>query len=823
MRTLLAAVVGLLCLTAAPAAAVEAPPFDPDQRVYVVPDTYTFASRTVLGAAESTEREIHVVVFEQVIDGTIEDGHESETEDAVEAVWAAWRPHEDFDAQESCVVVLAMDDREVRILAGSRWDAELGLHNEALGVIIDQHFIPKAAANDMDGALADLILGLDEEIGRRLAAHLEEAAETARQVAAEQRRAEQYRTLYTVLGLIKPAAKALLLLLIFVGIVALRQRYVRKARNLAQEVFAERLQRLDRAEETVADFRLDRELRDRIVELKLKGEHTRKLFDEVTTEVDEIAVGIEALRGRAEECKGRSDSAFVLSIQAHKDAMWALDKVIKVDTGEVQHKLFDERTRKISVQPTEFMNQLEQRYSQAREGWQRLLDAAEASLRRAEQDFPTHGLDELRETVATAGLNDGWLADHPLFDDPATAWDELDELRRSDPVAYLARLTWSLDAEEDLEEEIDGVIEDIERARKAYGHVRDLDLGGLDTVYGSDAYDPVAAREVADSAMQDLARAAAAAEDADAVDELASRVVVACEAVGSRRQFAAEAVTRAPGRLEEARAAVEALPGRLDTAKTRATALIADHAASSLEDAWREVAEAAQAVAEAQAALARAEACLAARDHVGAVLACGEAIQERGCAVTNLEEIVAVVDQLTADRAEFQRLAATVGAERSRCAQALAHLAPFGSPADLTPGDDLLAALRASGPKGGPADWSQRLDQLKAVIASWSSAATHAKAERARQDRLIREEASDLADWRRASRTDYTDPRDRSPFRSQRKKSFGYSSSSRRSSFGSSSFGRKSSRSGGRSFGSRKRSGGRRMGSRRKRSGGRKF
>ena len=118
MRTLLAAVAGLLCLTSAVAAAVEVPPFDPDQRVTVVPDTYAFASRTVRGAAGSTEREIHVVVFEQVIDGTIEAGHVSETEDAVEAVWAAWLLHEDFDAQESCVVVLAMDDREVRILAG---------------------------------------------------------------------------------------------------------------------------------------------------------------------------------------------------------------------------------------------------------------------------------------------------------------------------------------------------------------------------------------------------------------------------------------------------------------------------------------------------------------------------------------------------------------------------------------------------------------------------------------------------------------------------------------------------------------------------------
>ncbi len=821
MSLRLTAALALLCLVAAPAAAVEVPDFALDQRVYLAPDDYAFATRTVRGAAGATERDIHVVVFEQVIDGTIEAGHVSETEDAVEAVWAAWLLHDDFDAQESCVVVLAMDDREVRILAGSRWDSELGLHNEALGVLIDQHFMPKATANDMDGALGDLVTGLDQEIGRRLAAHLEEAAETARQVATEQRRTEQYRSFRAVLGMVKPALKGLLILLIIVGAVLLRQRYVRKARDLAQEVFAERLQKLDRAEETVADFRLDREMRDRLVELRLKGEHTRELFDEVTSEVDEIAVGIEALRDRAVECKGRSDCAFFLSIQAHKDAMWALDELIKVDTGEVQHKLFDERTRKISVQPTEFMNQLEQRYTKAREGWQRLLDATEASLRRAEQDFPTAELEQIRETVAEAGLNERWLADHPLFEDPGAAWAELDELRRADPIAYLEKLTWSMDAEDDLAEEIDGVIEDIDRARKAYGGVRDLDLGGLDTVFGSDAYDPVAARDVADATMQDLAKAAAAAEDADAVDELASRVVVACEAVHNRRQFAAEAVIRAPVRVEEAREAVAKLPQRLDEAKAGATALLEDHSARSLETAWREVAEAAQDVLDAQDAFERAEACLADRDHVGAVLACDQAMDEHASAVANLEQIVAVVGQLKANRTEFDRLAATLDAERSRCAQALAHLGPFGSTADLAPGDDLLARLRASGPKDGPADWSQRLIEVKAVIASWSSAVNNAKVERSRQDRLIRQEANDLADWRRASRSHSRD--DSSPFRSRRKSSFGYSSSSRKSSFGRSSFGRSSSRSGGRSFGSRRRSGGRSTGSRRKRSGGRKF
>ena len=223
-------------------------------------------------------------------------------------------------------------------------------------------------------------------------------------------------------------------------------------------------------------------------------------------------------------------------------------------------------------------------------------------------------------------------------------------------------------------------------------------------------------------------------------------------------------------------------------------------------------------------ALARAEACLAARDHVGAVLACDQAMEEHGSAVTNLEQIVAVVGQLKAHQIEFERLASTLDAERTRCDQALSHLSPFGSPADLAPGDALLAGLRASGPRDGPADWSKRLADLKAIVSSWSSAVNIAKAERARQDRLIREEAQDLADWRSASRTSHIDSRDRSPFGGRRDKPFGYSSSTRRSSsFGSSSSGRSSSRSGGRSFGSRSRSGGRSTGSRSGRSGGRKF
>ena len=120
--------------------AVAVPDFTPGRHAYVVPETLDLPLDQTEAAAQAAEHDVWILVFEEVADGGIEGGHASETEDAIEAVHAAWgaasplegRPHA-YDMQEDLLVVVSLDEREVRVLPGTKLDRELGLHTEEIG------------------------------------------------------------------------------------------------------------------------------------------------------------------------------------------------------------------------------------------------------------------------------------------------------------------------------------------------------------------------------------------------------------------------------------------------------------------------------------------------------------------------------------------------------------------------------------------------------------------------------------------------------------------------------------------------------------------
>jgi len=153
------------------AAAWAVPPYSPG--VQTVPPDLAFSTAQVQRAVGQAERDVHVVVVDQVLGQGVGD-YDSATERYIEETWSAWAraPGEGpgaFDAADDLLVVLALDDREVRVRTGSTWDAEHGLWGDALLPIIDATFLPKARANDLDGGLASLVRGLDAATGKALA------------------------------------------------------------------------------------------------------------------------------------------------------------------------------------------------------------------------------------------------------------------------------------------------------------------------------------------------------------------------------------------------------------------------------------------------------------------------------------------------------------------------------------------------------------------------------------------------------------------------------------------------------------------------------
>ncbi len=837
----------LTCLVAATwsraTAALELPAYVPGQQVYLVPADFRFPTQQVKQAASQTEHPVYVAIYEQVIDGSIEPGHESETEDAIEALWAEWRtaagmletPVEGgLDGVEGSLVLLAMDDREVRVITGSRWDSELGLHNEALLPVIDTHFMPKAQAQDYDGGLAALVTGLDgyisKELARRAAQAEVEAAAAAQaevdRIEAERQREEMKATMGRVVRW-GGAGLGGLLVLVLVGIFRFAAR---GARRRFDEAAARLRAQLDAADNAFADFRIDVELRDRIVELRVKGPVTTALVEEVSRTLDEIQVGLAGLRRHVDECEADVDAGY-FGRQAWLDAVERLEGRLEIRTEQTQDRLFPLPDQVLEVEPAVFMEGLEERFATARTGWKRVLDAVEASLHKASTDLARDDLETMLAKLEAAGLPQIWVDEHPLLEDPEACWAELDALRREDPAAYLDALEEEIELDDELEAVVSALIEGLGLASELRAKAEEPSVEGLDTVVGDPERDPAPLQLQADTLLtqlRDIAHARVEA-DFDVFEDTLGELELACDAWVERKGRLLASVERAPGLVEQAEAKLAELERDYGSSRDRAKALAGQHNAESLAQAWVEVGEARDDLEQCRQAALQSRARLGERRHVEAEGLAEQALEEHGQAVVDLGELTAALVALEQARLEAVHALTSMSDFRRRSLQTLAGFGAFGGEDRLAEGDAQRRALEAKWTTAVPADWAERRDRAKAVMSAWGAGVAAARAAyRAEQARIEAERRAEEERRRRARQRERERRRREEQERAARSRrrtsspsfgSFGSSSRKKRSSFGSSS-----RRSSGSSFGRKRRSSGRRFGGGgRKRSGGRKF
>lgn len=781
-------------------AAPVVPEFDPDTHVYVQPDTYRFSAQRTEMAAEVALRDVYVVVYEQVMKGPLDPAYESYTEQAIETVWGTWAVHPAFDASESSVIVLAMDDREVRVVTGSTWDTEYGLHTRALLPVIDDHFLPRARAQDFDGALASLVGGLDDEISSR--------------VHTRTRRDTFFRALR--IGL--PIGGVLLAVIMGLVTAGALQASARERRERFEAGVAQLRKLIDRGESSLADLQIDVEMRDQVVALRAKGERTEQLVSDVMTRFDDIQVGLAALRKHVGDVEAQVGKPGPFDRAAWDEALQALQGRFSFDTGEVQHRLFAGPTRVIEIDPAEIMERLEERYEEAVVRWERVLDAVETSLHDARSDLPDIELEAMRHSLTEEGLPPEWTRQHPLFDDPEEVWERLDGLRLADPVAYLEELEELDGVEETVMVQVADLLAGWSEAHRARSEALALDVSELDTRVDEPRRDPAVALRDAEELLGRLAEFIQRPDgDLAAVVACADDTASAFIEVRQRSEALRDAVHHGETRLQEAEGQVEVLRSKFRTSREVLEALLAHHVPSSMREAWTEVGEAVNDLRAAEAALERGRFALAERRHLRAVDAVDEALREHGEAIANLLELTAVLERLEKVRADATAALATLDQVRADAVQKMRSCEAPRIAERLGDGDRLHRALTQQ--PWAAEDYGSRLAQVHDVIAAWnrevSKARTEYRKEQARK-RAAAEAARRAAAARRRSNS-YS-------YSSSRRSYSSLSSSSSRSSFGrssSSSFG-SSRRSGGRSFSSSRRSGGRSFSSSR-RSAGRKF
>lgn len=751
----------LLLLLALPLSwALDIPTPTEDQRVYKVPARWNLPVRAVTEAAGRTERKVWVVAYERVIDGSIAPGRASETEDAIEQVWANWEVRTDgvFSPQTDALVLLGMDDREVRVRMGSEWDARLGLHNDKLLPLIDDHFLPRAAASDYDGGLAALVTAVDRAVADGLAAVAQReadakavataAAETAaRRIAEDNARAEAERVAAEeraeLVRTVAPWAGGGLIVAVAGAGAALGRRRARAAEASFRANVAGRRGRLELAENTFASFRVDTELRDRIVELRLKGPVTLGAFEEVSTTLDRIQVGLAALRERLDTLE-KGVAAGPLSAAPWEAAEAALEAPFQVETGRILHRLFASPSETVELVPAPFMEALEADYTRARAGWERLLDAVDASLRRATDDLTVEPLVQHHLALDAAGLPRAWAGAHPLAADPEASWAALEALRTSDPVAYLDALDGALADAALAAETVSTVLTgkgEVEAARARALAVPDPGDTVVEDVPHRDPALALAHAKALHAALDrllqlDEAGTNSAEERLAAIDFDA--VADAWDELAVRRSSLARTVVSVAGALAAGEKRVGELHARFVATRAAAERLAGEHAAHAMGGVWAEVGEAASDLAQADAALASAREALATRRHAAAEEAVERATVEHGEALANLEQLTALMGRLVAAKADVLRQLATLDEARADFVTELAGYGAFGNLHLLSGGDQLHAALRGE-PDTGRIDWQARQDRLRAVISAWSGATRSAGAAyRAEQERLRR-------------------------------------------------------------------------------------
>ncbi|MFT4978795.1 MAG: putative membrane protein YgcG, partial [Myxococcota bacterium] len=787
----------MLCFLFPVALPLQIPAFSPETRVITTPSG-ALPTAQVSAAVAGTEHRVFVLVFEEVADAQLDPEWSSETEEALEEVWASWTLSDGFDAREDVLIVMSLDEREVRVRAGSRWDAALGMHTEDLGELIDDHFLPTARTGDLDGALAALAVGIDEEIDQRL----------------------QWRVLRSRL----PWLPLPLAAVGGAGWWALRRRKAQAAFESEASAWAERL---GDAEETLASFTMDVELRNQLIELRRDGPETDAACRRLAELIEEIRAGLAGMRRRQDEAR-----------QVGRRGRWAeatrlLSAPIEIDTGE--HRLFDDPARTVSIDPAAFMDDLEARYQEARALWSRLEQAVGLSLQPIEAVVSAERLTEVVAMLREEGLGEAWLSPHPLFPDPSVGLEELAALR-SDPHRFIDVWEAFQAAESDYLEDVEALLSQLKAHRGRRAQPQSLPESRDPEAEQLSALQERAAQ--LDTQIDKMTHEAVSVEAFTLATEEAREVAAQRTALQS---YIAASFEKAAAGIALADAHVLAIRGQHDAAREQLTARAEDLSEQEEAALEQELTEAHEDILQMAAALAAAKQQHTRQQPLTCLRTLQAVQQEHREAHEDLEQFGAALDVMVASRASAEQLSSRLDAERARHVDRLAA-AGLSKDALLT-GDRTRRTLE----EDTSLSWKERHERLSRTLREWDRATTDRINLKVNPPPKPRTDAELLQDMRRKEIlsfltfgiADYVKDVRKMRFALRNSGQFADTSSSsashtrsRHSSPIGSSFSsihshsshssRSSSASAGRSFGSSSRSGGRSF-SGGGRSGGRKF
>lgn len=206
--------------------------------------------------------------------------------------------------------------------------------------------------------------------------------------------------------------------------------------------------------------------RDGIVAMTDVTGKTKELWAKATAEVDEIWIGVTALRGHVDQCKQEAVKGSFWNFKPFKSASDKINSAFEFDTGEInQAELFAPEKKTIRIDPISFKTDLTKRFRENKTIWDRLQTAADSRLKSAMELFPHDKLSGWLDLMDKHRIPQKWLSDHPLFGDDKSdtdVWNALDALRWADPISYMEAIEAHRTTELKVQERVEALVQGME-------------------------------------------------------------------------------------------------------------------------------------------------------------------------------------------------------------------------------------------------------------------------------------------------------------------------------------------------------------------------
>lgn len=262
----------------------------------------------------------------------------------------------------------------------------------------------------------------------------------------------------------------LLILLLYIAIrfTLKRKKHFNELKDTFDRLTDEWDKRLLNAKTRYADFYGNE--RSKIVGLSdMKGE-TQKLYEKVASEVDAIYLGVEAMEAHIASMRMQAEGASYINIAPLIKVVEGFDNEFEYDTGKLNpSNLFEPITKILKIKPTDFLGDLETRFTHVVEDWEFLKKAFDVRMKSAEELFPHTKLDEMLKTADENGIPHAWLKEHPLFgsdEDDRLIYGEADVIQDDDPVGFMLRVDSLLDSENAVENKLNRLVAAIKNIKE---------------------------------------------------------------------------------------------------------------------------------------------------------------------------------------------------------------------------------------------------------------------------------------------------------------------------------------------------------------------